>query len=61
MKPETKLMKPLLVEIVQVPSLSLFVGLSRLADNSYFLADVVTGFIVVAISTWLIVSFFLSF
>ena len=54
-------MKPLLVEIVQVPSLSLFVGLSRLADNSYFLADVVTGFIVVAISTWLIVSFFLSF
>ena len=61
MKTETKLMKPLLVEIVQVPSLSLFVGLSRLADNSYFLADVVTGFIVVAISTWLIVSFFLSF
>ena len=57
-KTETKLMKPLL-QIVLV-SLSLFVGLSRLADNSHFLTDVVAGFILGAIFTWLIVSSFLS-
>ena len=57
-KTETKLTKPLL-QIVLV-SLSLFVGLSRLADNSHFLTDVVAGFILGAIFTWLIVSSFLS-
>ena len=57
-KTETKLMKPLL-QIVLV-SLSLFVGLSQLADNSHFLTDVVAGFILGAIFTWLIVSSFLS-
>lgn len=51
-KTETKLMKPLL-QIVLV-SLSLFVGLSRLADNSHFLTDVMAGFILGAIFTWLI-------
>lgn len=51
-------MKPLL-EIVLV-SLSLFVGLSRLVDNSHFMTDVVAGFILGAIFAWLIVSSFLS-
>ena len=56
MRTETKLMKPLF-QIVLV-SLSLFVGLSRLADNSHFMSDVVAGFLLGAIFAWLVVSYF---
>ncbi|XP_078353617.1 phospholipid phosphatase 2-like [Oculina patagonica] len=48
---EAKLMKPLL-QIVLV-SLSLFVGLSRLADNSNFMSDIAAGFLLGAIIAWL--------
>jgi len=51
-------MKPLL-QIVMV-SLSLFVGLSRIAHYSHFLTDVVAGFVLGAIFSWLFVSSFLS-
>ena len=51
-------MKPLL-QIVLV-SLSLFVGLSRIAHHSHFLTDVVAGFVLGAIFSWLFVSSFLS-